>query len=120
MLRCNTDTREGLQFITESGTCRPEGTIRNLIRSHARRKPVQIEAPRCVEEKQQDELSEPSCGLKPTRARILKIIQSIQRFPLGNESFDPFNTTAARLKDQTHALVFYCKSPEGPSTLLLA
>ncbi|EPE28136.1 hypothetical protein GLAREA_04927 [Glarea lozoyensis ATCC 20868] len=99
--------RQDLQFIPESGTRRPEGSIRNLIRSHARRKQVRTEASRPVKQKQQNEPGEVSYETEPPTTRILKILESIQRLPLGSEPFDPFNTTAARLKNQTHALVFY-------------
>jgi hypothetical protein len=51
----------------------------------------------------------------PSKSQVLRILEDPHSLPLGAQSFDPFNTVPPRLKEQSHALIFFRKSQYEPT-----
>ncbi|KAG9236250.1 hypothetical protein BJ875DRAFT_235400 [Amylocarpus encephaloides] len=106
----------GLQFVVETGTHRPDGSVRNLIRSHARRKqqtkePAQtpatlrsqpVEPPPSGQQLARKTKPNPPLPRVTQRGATLTLPRSLS---LGAHVFDPFGTLSPRRQKESQALV---------------
>jgi len=112
--------------VPETGTARPDGTLRNLIRSHARRKPRR--RPRSLSQAKLQALNKLNKGSdsravdgarrdgrRPSRERHSEDRHiSLYRGP-ECDAMDPFYTLPITETNQTQFLIYYCESLPIPS-----
>jgi hypothetical protein len=109
---------QNLHFVTETGKARPHGTIRNLIRSHARRgriKQLKVVAPDLVlnEEEEnniRDIRDQDTKSRSPWMSKSYK--QKIQNAQVdrgpGNNAFDTFSILPVGEQGHALALINHC------------